>query len=661
MATQTDRPIGLTTPLGEDVLLLQTMIGDEHLGRLFRYELTVSSTDESIKMDDILGQNVTVRLDLAEGKKRFFNGFVSRFAQTGRGSGLATYHMTVRPWLWFLTRRQDCRIFQKLTVPEIIKRVFRESGFTDVEASLSGSYRTWEYCVQYRETDFDFVSRLMEQEGIYYYFKHQDKKHTLVLSDSYSSHSPVPGNEKVPYYPPTENVVREEDHIEDWAITRELTTGKYALQDFDFERPSVDLAVKASIERKHQKAEFEIYDYPGEYLEEKDGKKYARTRIEELGWQHELLQGGGTTRGFHAGGIFSLTDYPREDQNREYLIVAVNYSLQSNEFESGGSAAAAPTFECRFDAIESKVPYRTPRYTPKPVVQGPQTAIVVGPAGEELHTDPHGRVKVQFHWDRQGKKDENSSCWVRVSHSNAGKGWGSMITPRIGQEVIVDFLEGDADRPIITGRVYNADQPPPYAGGNGVVSGMKSNTHKGSGYNEMSMDDTAGKEAITIHAQYDMNTTVEHDATHTVVTGKFTEKIKADTSITIETGNYSHDVATGTSTHHVTGAVAENFDDTQTTSVVNGISITSEAADVYIQGATSIQLHVGSSTLSMDSDGNISLEGVNVTIKGTTSVTVKGGVVHSEADSEHQTKGAIVLSEGSATNTVKGGMVMLNP
>src|SRR5712691_1801008 len=374
MVTQKTRPIGVKTPLGEDVLLLKSMTGTEQLGRLFQYDLSVLSPEESIKMDDILGQNVTVRLDLDDDKQRFFNGHVSRFAQTGRSTIYATYQVTVRPWLWFLTRRQDCHIFQEMTVPDIIKKVFRDDGFSDFEETLSGSYRKWEYCVQYRETDFDFVSRLMEQEGIYYYFKHEDGKHSLVLSDAYGAHSLIAGYEQVPYYPPTENVVRDEDHVHDWSVTREVMPGLYSLQDFDFQKPSVDLSTRSKVKRDHPRADLEVYDYPGQYVEEQDGKNYTKARIEELQWQHEQVHAAANARGFTPGGLFELTGYPRDDQNREYLIVAANYDLRSFEFESGGQSDDAPRYACRFSAIESKTPYRTPRFTPKPLIQGPQTA-----------------------------------------------------------------------------------------------------------------------------------------------------------------------------------------------------------------------------------------------------------------------------------------------
>jgi type VI secretion system secreted protein VgrG len=534
---QAARQVEIITPLGDDVLLFHSMTATEELGRLFQFELNLLSIEPNLKFEDLLGQNVTIRLDLPDDKKRYFNGFVSRFSQAGTFDDFNAYSATVHPWLWFLTRTADCRIFQEKKVPDIIKEVFRDLGFTDFEETLSGSYRTWEYCVQYRETDFNFVSRLMEQEGIYYYFKHEIDKHTLVLADSVSSHEAFPGYEKLPYFPPDENLRRERDHIYDWNISQQVQPGIYALEEFDFKKPKANLEVKSSIQREHARAKMEIFDYPGEYVQTGDGEAYARARIEELQAEYEQVQGQGNARGLSVGSLFELTDYLREDQNREYLIVSATHEVESDAYSSGSGSEAQEAYSCSFTALHSKQPYRAPRTTPKPMVQGPQTAIVVGKAGEEIWADKYGRVKIQFHWDRYGKLDENSSCWVRVSHPTAGKNWGSVQIPRIGQEVIVDFLEGDPDLPIITGRVYNADQMPPFElPGSGMVSGMKSNTTPGGGgYNEMSMNDTKGKEQVTVHAQYDMSTTVEHDQTLTVHNNR-TSTIDVDDTETV-TGN----------------------------------------------------------------------------------------------------------------------------
>ena len=515
------RQIRLKSPLGENELLIVAMSGSEQLGRMFEYELDLYSLNESINIDDILGQNITVYLELPDGSMRHFNGFVSRFSQIGRSEGgYATYEAVLRPWLWFLTRTNDCRIFQEKAVPDIIKEIFGEHGFSDYEEKLNETYRTREYCVQYRESDFNFVSRLMEEEGIYYYFKHEDGKHTLIISDSYSSHEPVANYEEVPYYPPGSDPALGVEHVSDWFITRKIQPGAYALTDYDFKRPGTSLKAQRNIQRDHAQAEYEVFDYPGKYVESGEGDQYARVRIEELHVQFEQVEGTADARGLMTGGLFKLTNYfPREDQNREYLITGADYDLTSDEYSSTGTSEG-PIFNCRFKAIESKTPFRTARQTPKPFVQGPQTAMVVGPAGEEIYPDEHGRIKVQFHWDRYGKKDENSSCWVRVVQSWAGGGWGAQFIPRLGQEVMVEFLEGDPDRPIVTGRVYNGDNKPPYAlPDNKTQSGVKSRSTKGGAadnFNEIRFEDKKGSEELYIQAEKDHNQLTKNDRSETV-------------------------------------------------------------------------------------------------------------------------------------------------
>jgi type VI secretion system secreted protein VgrG len=517
---QAERAVEIFTSLGDDVLLLHRMTATEALGRLFQFDLELLSKDPNIKFEDLLGQNVTVRLELPDDKTRYFNGFVSRFSLTGSLGDLSVYNATVHPWLWFLTRTADCRIFQEMAVPDIIKQVFRDHGFTDFEEALSGTYRKWPYCVQYRETDFNFVSRLMEQEGIYYYFKHESNKHQLVLADSVSSHEAFPGYEKLPFFPPDEHLRRKEHHVYEWTVSQEVQPGTYALNDFDFERPKANLQVKSSIQRVHAQAEMEIFDYPGEYTQTSEGEVYVRARIEELQAEYEQVQGQANARGLAVGSLFELVDYPRQDQNREYLVVSATHEMESDAYISGSGGQGEDVYSCRFTALHSKQPYRPPRVTPKPLVQGPQTAIVVGPSGEEIYTDKYGRVKVQFHWDRYGKKDENSSCWVRVANVWAGAKWGGIHIPRIGQEVIVEFLEGDPDRPIITGRVYNGDQMPPWElPANMTQSGVLSRSSKngsGANANAIRMEDMKGSEQLWIHAEKNQDIEVENDETHWV-------------------------------------------------------------------------------------------------------------------------------------------------
>jgi type VI secretion system secreted protein VgrG len=525
------RVMEITTPLGDD-LLFRSMHAREEMSRLSEFQIDLLSPKNNIKLDDILGKNVTVKLALPDDNTRYFNGFVTRFAQGQRLGRYHRYSAVVRPWLWFLTRTSDCRIFQDMTVPDIIKAVFGDEKAADFKFDLTGKYKKWTYCVQYRETDFNFVSRLMEEEGISYYVKHTDGHNTVVLTDSTGKHTTTKGYEKLAFIAPDQIVRPELEHISSWDFSREIQPGVYVHDDYDLERPSVELRTRKVLTRGYAPSDYEVYDYPGHYLQKADGEQYADVRINEFGSQFETAQAVTNAKGVCVGSLITLADCPREDQNREHLIVSASYDLEFSEYEAMPEGSGT-SYRCSFVSMSSAQQFRPKRRTPKPFVQGPQTAVVVGPAGDQIYTDKYGRVKVQFHWDRYGKKDENSSCWIRVSHPWAGKGWGAVATPRIGQEVIVDFLEGDPDQPIITGRVYNAENQPPFGFPAGaVLSGVKSDTHKGSGFNEMSMDDTAGKERVFVHGQYNMDTVVEHDQTSTIHNNR-TDKVDVDDSETV--------------------------------------------------------------------------------------------------------------------------------
>jgi type VI secretion system secreted protein VgrG len=661
------RVMEITTPLGPDVLLFHGMHAREELSRTGECRLDLLSLKSDIDIDAILGKNVTVKLLLQDESVRYFNGFVTRFSAGGKYGRYRRYSADINTWAWFMSRTSDCQIFQDMSVPDIVKKVFGDHPTASFKDELTGSYRKWIYCVQYRETDLNFVCRLLEHEGIYFYFTHEDGKHTLVMADSYSAHAPCQ-DDPIPFISPEDLARPDIEHISDWTLTRQIQPGVYAQNDYDFERPTVVLRTKKPVVRQYVSSDYEVYDYPGCYMQKGDGEQLAAVRINEYAAQFETAQAETNVKTITVGGLFNLERCPRADQDGEHLVVSATYDLEFSDYESmpdrGGSE-----YRCSFVAMPSKQEFRPRRLTPKPFMQGPQTAVVVGPAGDEIYTDKHGRIKVQFHWDRYGQRDENSSCWIRVSQTWAGKSWGSIVIPRIEQEVIVEFLEGDPDQPIVTGCVYNGSNPPPTSlPGAGVVSGLKSNTHKGKGYNEMTMDDTTGKEKITIHGQYDMNTTVEHDQTNTV-NNDFTETIKKNATISITEGKLSHDVVAGTATYHVKGSIQEDYEDTQKTTITNdlvveskagAISIKSSAKHIEMKAATYISFECGASKIKMDSGGNISIEGVVLGAKGSTSVTIKGGTVDSIADSKHQTKGAIVISDGSATNAIKGGVVMLN-
>ncbi|WP_394353064.1 type VI secretion system Vgr family protein [Metapseudomonas otitidis] len=598
----------VSSPLGGDVLLLDRLDGHDELGRLFDYELELVSEDHNLQLDALLGKPMGVSVELPDGGQRYFHGIAARCSQSSGTGQFAGYRVTLRPWLWLLSRTSDCRIFQNKTVPDIVKQVFRDLGFSDFEDALTRSYREWEYCVQYRETSFEFVSRLMEQEGIYYYFRHEQSRHVLVLSDAYGAHTTAPGYGSVPYYP-LEDQMRERDHVYDWHLAREVQPGSLALNDYDFQRPSARLEVRSSISRSHSNAEHPLYDYPGEYVQTGDGEQYARNRIEAIQTQYERVQLRTNARGLGAGHLFKMTGYPRADQNREYLIIGARYAVSQEAYESG-STGGTLQFNSSLECIEARQPFRPMPTTIKPIVQGPQTAMVVGPKGEEIWTDQYGRVKVHFYWDRHDQSNENSSCWIRVSQSWAGKNWGHIQIPRIGQEVIVSFLEGDPDRPIITGRVYNAEQTVPYdLPANATQSGIKSRSSKGgtpANFNEIRMEDKKGAEQLYIHAERNQDIVVENDETHSVGHNR-TKSIGND-----ETARIGQDRLRAAKRHD--------------TLVVGGAKSDSVSTRYLIEAGAQIRLVCGQSVVEFNADGVINISGTafNLFTAGNTAIDTGG-------------------------------------
>ena len=525
--TQTNRRIAITTPLGEDKLVLRGFSGTEAISQLFYFNLDLLSESESVSFDSIVGKAVSLAILSADGEDRYWHGFVSRFSQGHRDGRLTAYHAQMVPWLWFLTRSSNCRIFQNQKVPDIIQKVFKAHGFSDFELRLHGAFAPRDYCVQYRESDFSFVSRLMEEEGIYYFFSHDKSKHVMVLANDPAAHQTNPQQKTARLA--SVDAAPYEEVVTEWHYHEEFRTGKWAQTDYNFETPSTSLAVSVN-----GKNNYEIYDYPGEYRVRSDGDKLAKIRLQEHATPVAVSKGASGCRHFGSGLKFALQDHYRKDLNQDYLLTSVRHNGAQGGSYTVGEQSEDDTYSNTFDCIPFKTPFRPQRVTPQPVVQGCQTAVVVGPGGEEIYTDKHGRVKVQFHWDREGKKNENSSCWIRVSHPWAGKGWGSISIPRIGQEVIVDFLEGDPDQPIIVGRVYNAEQTPPFGmPGGAMISGVISNSTKGGGgNNEISLNDTKGTELINIHAQYDQQKKIEHDERVNVGNDR-TETVGHDEKITI--------------------------------------------------------------------------------------------------------------------------------
>ncbi len=511
---QANRLLNLNTPLGEDELLLTHFEGHEGLSQLFHFKLEMISDNNSVAATDLLGKNVTFSVQLADESPRNFNGIVSRFlAGDEDENGRRSYRAQIVPWLWFLTRNSDCRIFQEMTAPEIIEQIFKDRGFTDYKLKLSGSHAKREYCVQHQETDFNFVSRLMEEEGIFYYFEHADGSHTMILGDKASAYFDC--DQKEVDYPFDFGSIALEDHIRSWEHRYEFRTGKVAQTDYNFETPSTDLKTDSSTIVDTPGADkFEHFEYPGLYGVKDDGQPLTDVRMEEEEVEHNVVEGTSICRAFSTGGKFKVRQHRAStEEGNSFVLTRIHHVAHEPLSYETGQAAAGGGYENDFTAIPDDVNFRPARLTPKPRVQGVQTAVVTGPSGEEIFPDKYGRVKVQFHWDRYGKKDENSSCWVRVSQIHAGKGFGGIDIPRIGEEVIVSFPDGDPDHPLITGRVYHAENMPPFGlPGAMNISGMKSNSTKGGGgYNEYVFDDTKGNELIREHGQFDKDSTIEND------------------------------------------------------------------------------------------------------------------------------------------------------
>jgi len=637
-AGQMGRLIAIDTPLGPDQLLLLRYSGSESISAPFSFELELLS-QQAVSFEDVVGKPVTITVSLGGGD-RFINGVVSRFGQTGGDFNFRHYSAQVVPWFWLLTRRADCRIFQNKSTPEIIEDVFKSLGFSDYELSLTKSYPKRAYCVQYRETDFNFVSRLMEYHGIYYFFRHEAQKHVMVLADSPSAVKPCPMQHKAEYKG-VENTHQDDlDVVRTWLSEQELRSGSWALTDFNFETPLT--AVSASVDSlvKTWKKELQVYDYPAGCDSKSDTEAITRVRMEaEESWQ-QVARANTTCRAFLPGFKFELVDHPDQSQDHEWLITQVDHEATASGYRAGQTDEPS-RYSNQVVCIPSDVPFHPLRLARRPFVQGPQTALVVGPKGDEIYPDKFGRVKVQFHWDRAGKYDADSSCWIRVSQAWAGKGWGAVSLPRIGQEVIVDFLEGDPDQPIITGRVYNGEEMPPYALPDQMTKTvLKTNSSKGGeGFNEFRFEDKKGEEQIFIHAEKNLDIRVKNNEYETVTKDfhliveqdKFVQT-KNDHHETIErdyaqavgrdhhlkvTGKQALEVD-GSRSLKVSGDVAEQFGQNYS-SQVSMAAYLKAGMTIVLEAPTGITLKCGGNSVVLDPSG--------VTIAASGLVTIQGSMV----------------------------------
>jgi len=649
------------TPLddGEErEFFLEEIEGEEQISGLFHYRLRLRTGDNSIDFTKMVGESVTVTIELYSGGKRYINGIVSSFTQAENDENFTTYYAEIRPWLWQLTLTSDSKIFQNQTAPEIIDAVFSNMGFTEFRTSLTGSYNPREYSVQYQETAFDFVSRLMEDEGIFYFFEHTEDTHTLILADDNGSFNPCP-DLSVAHFRQVSAEWKTEDMVDRCTLEQQVIPCKYASEDFDFETPDTDLLT--SVDGK-EGGNLRIYEYPGGFAKTADGEAIVKKRLEAHELPQKTFRGEGFCRAFIVGFTFDLEGHDRKDMNATYVLRSLSIVCTQEQY--------ANTFE----AFPADVPFRPPLTTKKPRIFGTQTAIVVGKSGEETWTDKYGRVKVQFHWDQEGKNDENSSCWVRVAQVWAGKGWGTIFIPRIGTEAIVSFLDGDPDVPIIIGTVYNANQTVPYAlPGEQNLSTIKTiSTKQGEAGNEIRFNDTKDAEELFIHAQKDMSITVENDEIISIKQNRTTTIQEANETLTVEKGNRIIKVNTGNETHEVKGerGLTITKDETHTneaaftqkvskdfTLKVNGNLTIDVKGDVTIKSAKSLTNKAGTDLTNQAGTSLTNKAGTSLTNKAGTDLTNQAGTSLTNKANISLTNEANVslTNKASASQTVDGG------
>jgi type VI secretion system secreted protein VgrG len=606
-----DRIVRAHTPLGDDQLLFRSMCGSEGLSQLFEFEIDLLSTNASIDPRSLLGKPLALEIRTA-GAPRFLHGHVARFTVLGRDGGRTrhtAYRAVVRPWLWYLTCASNSRVFQGKSAVQIIAEVLDAYGFV-FENRLCGDYRAWDYCAQFNETDFAFVSRLMELEGIYYYFKHEKNQHTLVLADDISGHDELPDYGCIDCFAADRPIEDDLEVIDAWQVSAELRTGSYAVGDFNFTMPKADMFSVRHLPIGANQDGHDMYEWMGDYGAPGQGEHYARVRLEEAQSLAERSAGHATVRGMAPGYRFTMRGSPRGDDNREYLLVSVSYALSEAGYASGEGIGH---YGFDFVAQPAALPFRAPRRTPMPYATGPQTATVVGPEGQDIWTDEYGRVKLQFRWDRQGQSNQDSSSWVRVSQAWAGDGFGTVHVPRVGQEVVVDFIGGRIDRPIVVGRVYNEERMPPFdLPAEATSSGIVSRSTPGgtpADANAIVFEDRMGAEQVLLHAQRNLDTEVEADETHTTG-GSRTTLIKGHESSTFESGEE----------RHITEGAEETIDGGETRTVTDG-------AIERVSGGETRTITGGAIETISGGERRTVTGGIDETVNGDVVVTINGSVL----------------------------------
>jgi type VI secretion system secreted protein VgrG len=716
----------ITGPLDKGVLLLETFDGFETLGEPYNYKLTLLSTNPAIPVEDVLGKPLTVHIKLDSGDYRYFHGIVTHFAKAGPTIHHTRYVAVVNPQLTLFKYTRDCRVMDEAgqTALSIVTDVLAQRGFTDVESGSikDHTYRKRDYCVQYHESDLNFVQRLLGEEGIYYFFKHEDGKHTMVLADSITAHAKVPGYEAVLCRPTFKTQARDEEHFWSLQVKDGLYPGDFTVvrgYDYTIKRPPAVQFGKEPSTDSLPGSDFEDYDYPAGLSEEAEAKQEALIRMQVERVANTVIEVEGNTMGLGVGNLVKLTQPLSADGvlfnpfwgdkgfDKDYLITSAHYTISINQYETGDVAKSDEPFEAVYTLLDSQTEFRPQRKARKPRIEGPQTAMVVGPDGEEIYTDKFGRVKVQFDWDRLGNRDEESSCWVRVAQVWAGKQWGAIHIPRIGQEVIVEFLDGDPDRPIVTGRVYSFDNMPPYVlPDNKTQSGIKSRSSKGGtdkNFNEIRFEDLKGKEELHIQAERDMSTLVKRNESLSVggdrsvsvtgnqsvtisgkgsspihsttkVTGKYdldvsdTIHIKAPTSITLECPGSKIEMLPGKITITAGGGAQIVLDANALTQSSAGAKVLLDS-NALAQSVPGAKVLLDSNVLAQSVAGSKVVLDANALMEGTAKATVQGaaegtvtagGGTVKTSPSGVDASGPMINVSGSGAVSITGGVVKVN-
>lgn len=599
-------------------LLVVRFSAVEAISALYEVDLELAS-EEEIPFEEVIGKAGI--LTIMGETDRFFHGIVNVFTKTGAKGRFFLYRARIVPSIWLLSLKQDCRIFQNTNGPDIIKKLLSEANVDRFEFRLQAAKFPREYCVQYRETDLDFLCRLLEEDGIFYFFEQAADKHTVVFGNSKVNYRPITGEPRLRFR--AQGMVPGEEFVFSFSLARQIRSGKVTMRDFNYQRPSLDMTVFRQSEHHHY---LEVYDYPGEYEEKDIGEKLAGVRLEEQVMFRYRGEGRSACPRLVPGFTFQMLDCEMEDLNREYLVVEVTHEgFQPQVLEEEASEDNPPNFSNRFMAVPSSVNIRPVRKTPKPVIKGPQTAMVVGPSGEEIYTDESGigRVKVQFHWDREGRYDQNSSCWIRVSHNWAGAYWGTFFLPRIGQEVLVDFLEGDPDRPIVTGCTYNATALAPYKlPAEKTKSTIKTlSSTGGGGFNEVRFEDKKGQEQIFIHAEKDQDIRVKNELREWV--GKDTHLIVKRDKLDLIEGD-QHSTVKGDRNEKVGGTVSVTAGEDFQEKVWMKYAMDA-GMEIHLKAGMNVVIEAGMSITLKAGGGFIVVGPAGVTISGTPILLNSGG------------------------------------